>query len=91
MSRYYFDIVDGQGLIPDDEGIELVDQRSAEIEAAKSLTEIARDTAPFGRHRMAIEVRTDEGLLFQASFIFELARLVGHIYPLVPRASEPGF
>jgi ABC-type dipeptide/oligopeptide/nickel transport system permease component len=52
-----------------------VDQRSAEIEAAKSLTEIARDTAPFGRHRMAIEVRTDEGPLFQASFIFELTSL----------------
>ena len=75
MPRYYFDIVDGQGLIPDDEGIEMADQRSAEIEAAKSLAEMARDTAPIGRHQMSIEVRTDKGPVFQASFIFELTRL----------------
>ena len=85
MPRYYFDIVDGQGLVPDDEGIEMADQRSAEIEASKSLTGMARDISPIGRHQMSIEVRTDEGPLFQASFIFANAAT---ILPLSPGFSS---
>jgi hypothetical protein len=74
MTRYYFDIRDGEALYPDEEGTELEDQRAAEIEAAKSLGDMARDLSPLDdRHHMAIEVRTKTGPLFQAAFIFEAA------------------
>jgi hypothetical protein len=88
MPRYYFDIVDGQGRSHDHQGIEMADQRSAEIEASKSLTGMARDISPIGRHQMSIEVRTDEGPIFQAFFIFDIIRLK----PLLPQtAAELGF
>ena len=71
MTRYYFDIRDGEALYPDEEGIELDDQRAAEIEAAKSLAGLAKDLSPLDeRHHMAIEVRTNAGPIFQAAFIF---------------------
>ena len=74
MTRYYFDIRDGEALYPDEEGTELEDQRAAEIEAAKSLGDMARDLSPLDdRHHMAIEVRTKTGPIFQAAFIFEAA------------------
>ena len=76
MLRYYFDIRDGEALYADEEGIELQDQKSAEIEAANSLADMARDLSPLDeRHRMAIEVRTSAGPVFQAAFIFEAAPL----------------
>lgn len=74
MMRYYFDIRDGEALYPDEEGIELHDQMSAEVEAAISLADMARDLSPLDeRHNMAVEVRTSAGPLFQAAFIFEAA------------------
>jgi hypothetical protein len=74
MTRYYFDIRDGEALYADEEGMELEDQRAAEIEAAKSLGDMARDLSPLDdRHPMAIEVRTKTGPIFQAAFIFEAA------------------
>jgi len=75
MSRYYFDIRDGDVLCPDEEGIEFASRRAAEIEAAMSLAGIARELPEFGQSRpVGIEVRTDEGPLFQAAFLFETAR-----------------
>jgi len=74
MIRYYFDIRDGEALYVDEEGMELEDQRAAEVEAAKSLGDMARDLSPFDdRHHVAIEVRTKTGPVFQAAFIFEVA------------------
>ena len=76
MPRYYFDIRNGQDLYPDEEGLELADQRAAEIEAAMSLAGLARDLPPLDeRDHMTIEVRTQEGPVFQAAFIFESTRL----------------
>ena len=76
MTRYYFDIRDGQDLYPDDEGLELADQKAAEIEAARALGDLAKDLPPLDeRQHMAIEVRTLSGPLFQAAFVFEIARL----------------
>ncbi len=37
MARYYFEIKDDEDLYADEEGIELQDQRAAEIEVANSL------------------------------------------------------
>jgi small subunit ribosomal protein S21 len=72
--RYYFDIRDGEALYSDEEGIEFHDQTAAEIEAANSLANMARDLSPLDeRHHMAIEVRTTAGPVFQAAFHFETA------------------
>ncbi len=75
MSRYYFDIRDGDVLCPDEEGIEFASRRGAEIEAAMSLAGIAKELPEFERpHPMGIEVRTDEGPIFQAAFLFETVK-----------------
>ena len=74
MTRYYFDIRDGDALYADDAGMELEDQTAAEVEAAKSLADMAKDLAPLDeRHHMAVEVRTNAGPVFRAAFIFETA------------------
>jgi len=72
MARFYFDIRDGTGLYPDEEGLELASQRAAEIEAARSLGELARDLATLDeRYDFAIEVRTEGGPVFKVVFVFE--------------------
>jgi hypothetical protein len=74
MPWYYFDIRDGDALYPDDEGLDLSDQRAAEVEAARSLAEMAKDLpVTEERHSMAIEVRTRDGPAFQAAFIYSAA------------------
>jgi hypothetical protein len=76
MTRYYFDIRDGQDLYPDEEGLDLADQKAAEIEATSVLGDLAKDLPPLDeRQHMAIEVRTMRGPIFQAAFVFETARL----------------
>jgi hypothetical protein len=71
MTRYYFDIRDGELFYPDEEGRELKDQTAAEVEAATSLADLAKDLAPLDeRHHMAVEVRTSKGPVFQVAFIF---------------------
>lgn len=72
MPRYFFDIRDGAGLALDEEGLELPDQRAAELEAARTLGELTRDLAThFDRQDVAIEVRTEGGPVFKAALIFE--------------------
>lgn len=76
MPRYYFDIPDGESIAVDEEGLELPDLRAAEIEAARSLAHMAKDMPPSTeRHHVAIEVRSDDGPLFQAAFFFEVTRM----------------
>lgn len=69
MVRYYFDIRDNSGLAVDDEGLELQTQLEAEIEAAMSLADLAKDFADM-RQDVAVEVRTAAGQVFQAAFVF---------------------
>jgi hypothetical protein len=73
MPRYYFDIRDGASLCEDVEGRDLADVKAAEVETAETLVEIAREVAPFEENQqIAIEVRTDEGLLFKAILSIEV-------------------
>ena len=76
MTRYFFDIHDVDGVWPDEEGQELIDIEAAQVEAALSLAAAAQSES-FGkpRYRTAIEVRTANGLLFRAAFIFEARQL----------------
>ncbi|WP_409334048.1 DUF6894 family protein [Bradyrhizobium sp. cir1] len=43
VPHYYFDIRDGKALAVDEEGLSLMNQRAAEIEAALSLADTAKD------------------------------------------------
>ena len=74
MVRYYFDVQDGDSLVVDDEGTDLLDIADAQIESAAMLADIAGDLAmrvpnPAG-HAMSIAVRDTYGPLFSISFTF---------------------
>jgi hypothetical protein len=74
MVRYYFDLQDGDSLVVDDEGTDLLDIADAQIEAAAMLADMAGDLAmrvpnPSG-HAMSIAVRDKNGPLFSISFAF---------------------
>jgi hypothetical protein len=78
MKLYFFDIRDGEDLIPDEVGVELPDINAVKTEAALSLADITRTDfigQPF-RH-MAIEVRDDDGPVLEATFHWKL-RLIRH-------------
>ncbi|MGY8685407.1 hypothetical protein Q2941_47965 [Bradyrhizobium sp. UFLA05-153] len=76
MIRYFFDIRDGAELYPDEEGLELANERVAELEAANTLAAMLKD-APGLRDQqdMAIEVRSEVGPVFQIALVFEANRL----------------
>ncbi|WP_456620221.1 DUF6894 family protein [Bradyrhizobium sp. P5_C12] len=78
MKRYYFDIREGDEIIPDEEGLELSTIEKVQEEAARSLADMARDAVrkrvDGGSHGMAIEVRDDSGPVLQVKFTFEVDR-----------------
>jgi uncharacterized protein DUF6894 len=78
MSLYYFDLLDGEDFVKDEEGMDLPNISSAQIEATEFLTDMAMDIAtrqsnPLG-YPMSIEVRDSEGPLFVLSFTFSSHR-----------------
>ena len=74
MTRYYFDIRDDTGLYPDEEGLEFDNQQEAEVEASRSLANLAKDFATI-RQDVSVEVRTEVERVFQAAFIFDRSRM----------------
>ena len=75
--RYYFDLRDADGVIRDEEGVELPDIEAALEEAALALADMARNVAlddMGSAHQMAIEVRDERGPVLQANFVFEVER-----------------
>ncbi|MEH2537108.1 MULTISPECIES: DUF6894 family protein [unclassified Bradyrhizobium] len=77
MPRYYFDLCDNDELAVDDEGLELPNLQAVQIEAARSLVDMAKHAIwskaeTVLRHRMAIEVRDEKGPVLQAKFTFKL-------------------
>jgi hypothetical protein len=74
--RYYFDLRDGDEVTPDEEGLEFASIERVQEEAARSLTDMARDSmrrrAAGSAHRMAIEVRDHQGPVLQALLTFEV-------------------
>ena len=79
MTRYYFDVRDNDGLIPDDEGLELQTLAGVEEEAARSLAEMARDAVlgadEAANYKMAIEARDEQGLVLRVRLAFDVDRL----------------
>jgi hypothetical protein len=76
MHRYYFDLRDDRGLFVDDEGLHCRDLKAVQIEAARTLADMARDavhaTTNPPPHMMSIEVRDDGGPVMQISFTIEI-------------------
>jgi hypothetical protein len=78
MPLYYFDLLDGEDFVKDEEGMDLPNISSAQIEATEFLTDMVKDIAtrqsnPLG-YPMSIEVRDFEGPLFVLSFTFSSHR-----------------
>jgi len=81
MRRYYFDLRDDQGLAVDEEGLELRDIQVVQVEAARALSDVARDAvlrkavgADGPVSKMVIEVRDDDGPVVHVKFRFEIDR-----------------
>jgi hypothetical protein len=78
VARYYFDLREGDEVTRDEEGVNLPNLESVQEEAARALSEMARETVrqrPNGtEYRMSIEVRDDNGPVLQARFTFEVDR-----------------
>jgi hypothetical protein len=77
MTLYFFDMRDGAKLLVDDEGVELYDLKAVQLEAARSLDDMARHTSwtkakSVLGHQMAVEVRDAGGPVLQAKFTFEI-------------------
>lgn len=71
----FTDIQENNEIAVDEQGLELPDLKAAEVEAARSLGDMARNM-PDGvdGHHVAIEVRTNVGRIFTATLIFQLTR-----------------
>ena len=78
MTRYYFDIHEGDDLASDEEGLELSSLQAVQEEAARSLADMARDAVrgePDGAaHDMSIEVRDADGPVMEVKFGFRVDR-----------------
>ncbi|MGY3696085.1 hypothetical protein ACVIGA_006165 [Bradyrhizobium sp. USDA 3240] len=78
MPRYFFDLRDGDELVPDEEGLELKSIQSAQLEAARSLADMARDelydAQPKNTRNMAIEVRDETGPVMDIRLTFKVEK-----------------
>jgi hypothetical protein len=82
MQRYFFDMIDGDALIADEEGVELSTSDAVLRESALALADMVKDEAlgidpGDAQHarQLAIEVRDQHGPVLRASFVFEIKRL----------------
>lgn len=74
MTRYYFDLRDGDIFIADAEGLDLLDIAEAQIEAAEFLGDMVKDISmreakPAG-YPMSVEVRQANEIVLILSFTF---------------------
>ncbi|MDT9598537.1 DUF6894 family protein [Sphingosinicella rhizophila] len=72
MPLYFFDTRDNDHTIVDDVGVEFPDLEAVKVEAAKALTELARDVIPGHLKReLAVDVRDEDGPVLTAKMTFE--------------------
>lgn len=77
MSRYFFDLRDGDELTPDEQGLELPSFHAAQEEAARSLADMAKQAVESRRidgsgGLLAVEVRDENGPVLQARFTVDV-------------------
>jgi hypothetical protein len=76
MARYYFDVMDDDVLVPDEEGGEFENDQSAAEEAALVLAEMAKARLPGSiRRDMSVRVRNSAGPLLRTSLSFTVEPL----------------
>jgi hypothetical protein len=79
MTRYYFDLVDDDGLFIDEEGLEFSDLRAVQAEAAKSLADMAREAVHaspcLSNRHMTVDVRDKVGAVMQVRFNFQFEKM----------------
>jgi hypothetical protein len=77
MTRYHFDLLDEDGLVVDEEGMEFSDLAAVEREAARAMADAASDS--FDRsiksRDSSIEVRDNLGPVIRVRFVVEIERL----------------
>jgi hypothetical protein len=79
MKRYYFDLREGDTLAVDDDGLELPNLQAVQVEAARSLVDMARHAVwtkadTILDHRMGNRGPRRTRPVLQAKFSFELER-----------------
>ncbi|MBB4366153.1 hypothetical protein GGD66_007939 [Bradyrhizobium sp. CIR48] len=76
MTRYYFDLVDQDGLVVDEEGMEFGDMDSVEREATQAMADAARESLqrPIKPGEAVIEVRDNIGPVMRVRFTVEIER-----------------
>ena len=78
MPRFFFDLKrNGDSATQDEEGLTLLDVAAAQIEAAKSLADFAKEVIgrTFIQDRLTVVVRDDSGPLLEAALTFQASRL----------------
>jgi hypothetical protein len=61
MPRFYFDVLDGDRLVRDDDGLELASLEAAEREAKRGAADRGRDSLPKDCPEMSVQVRDEHG------------------------------
>ena len=78
MPRYYFDMMDHNGLLADEEGLDLRDLDAAQEEAARSLSDMVRDATRTPTQdpieQLGVEVRDETGPVMHVRFSFDIDR-----------------
>jgi hypothetical protein len=78
MRRYYFDMLEGDEIARDDEGLELPNLSKVQEEAAHTLADMARETVrqyhDKNAHRLSVEVRDDDGPVLVVACTFDVKR-----------------
>ncbi|QOG17924.1 DUF6894 family protein [Bradyrhizobium sp. SEMIA] len=77
MTRYYFDILDQEGLVVDEEGLEFSNMEAVERAAARAMADAAAENfqLPVKSSEASIEVRDDAGPVMRVRFTVEIERL----------------
>lgn len=73
MSRYFFDLYNGNGLTLDDEGIEMSSRETISREVARILVDVARDELATDDAVISVSVRNEAGKTISvASLTFDI-------------------
>ncbi|MGK6317856.1 DUF6894 family protein [Neorhizobium sp. DT-125] len=72
MPRYYFDVINGEGPMPDDDGIELPTKDAIPATAARMLLDLASDEVDYQQAaNFKVQVRDQQGAaIFRATLSF---------------------
>ena len=77
MPRFYFDIREGESLVPDEDGLEFPTIMAARDDVSRTLGQMMKEAMPDGQHHdMAVEVRGDDKRpLLKVQITFEVQPL----------------